>query len=424
MKRLPGLALVLGTLTAAAAAGESRGQSPPSAGWSDLVPRVEGARHHYVSTGGRTDNPGTPASPWDLASALGGGQSVAPGDVIWVRGGMYKGQHELKLAGKHGAPIHVRAYPGERATLTDGTLLVRPPASHVWVWDLEITSSTPPESRVIRESGSHPEALPNSFVQGVNTLHTDGFTYKGLKFIDLVVHDTREGLELWVEAVDTEVHGCLIYDNGWNAPDRGHGHCIYAQNRAGVKTVSGCIMSAKYEGAYTVHAYGSSRAFVDNFVVEDNIADRRGPILVGGGRPSHNIKVLRNYLYGVGLRVGYGAQNEDCEIRGNVVARGSLEIDRFKKAAEAGNVRELPARKAVLIANKYDPTRAHLAVFNGAKAPEVPVDVTAFLKPGDSFRLLDPKDVFGRPVLAGRYQRGTLSVPVKDEFAAFVILKD
>jgi hypothetical protein len=190
-----------------------------------------------------------------------------------------------------------------------------------------------------------------------------------------------------------------------------------------VKTISGCIMSAKYDGACTVHAFGSSRAYVDNFLVEDNIAYGLGPVLIGGGRPSHNIKALRNCLYGVGLRVGYGAPNDDCEVVGNVVAGGSIQIDRFKNAVESRNVRELPSRQGVLIKNKYDPARAHLAVYNGAKAAEVPVDVSGFLKPGDSFRLLNPKDVFGRPVIEGRHKGEMLPVPVKGEFAAFVIVK-
>ena len=63
-----------------------------------------------------------------------------------------------------------------------------------------------------------------------------------------MIHDTSQGISFWIDAVDSEVHGCLIYDNGWNAPDRGHGHCIYTQNKDGVKTISGNIMSAKYDG--------------------------------------------------------------------------------------------------------------------------------------------------------------------------------
>ena len=238
-----------------------------------------------------------------------------------------------------------------------------------------------------------------------------------------MIHDTAQGVGSWVGAIDSEIHGCLIYDNGWNAPDRGHGHCIYTQNKDGVKTISGCIMSAKFKGAYTVHAYGSARAYVDHFVVEDNIAYQNGPVLVGGGRPSHDIHVVRNYLYGVDMQIGYGAQNEDCEVRDNIIAKGRLRIDRYKSVVDQGNHQALPDRRAIVIPNKYDPNRAHLAVYNGAKAPKVTVDVSTFLKPSERFRLLNPRDVFGEPVLSGTCESSTITVPMQGEFAPFVLLK-
>src|SRR5947208_2741830 len=81
--------------------------------------------------------------------------------------------------------------PGERATIMDGTLFVAPPTGYVWIWDLEIATSTPPEKRIIREPGSHPRELPESFGDGINLNHTDGHLYRDLKFINLVIHDTR-----------------------------------------------------------------------------------------------------------------------------------------------------------------------------------------------------------------------------------------
>jgi len=51
--------------------------------------------------------------------------------------------------------------------------------------------------------------------------------------------------------------------------------------------------------------------------------------------------------------------------------------------------------------NKYDPSRAHLAVFNWEKKPKVPVDPGDFLKAEDRYRLMNPKDFFGMAVLAG-----------------------
>jgi hypothetical protein len=396
-----------------------RERAPTAAGWSDNVPRVPGAHEHFVGPQGMASNPGTREAPWDLASALAGTHPVASGDVIWVRGGTYQGQFAVKLTGKDGAPIHVRAYPGERATVLNSTLFVTPPASHVWLWDLELTCSHTRAQREIQEPGSSPKALPADFGDGLNVS-----AGTGCKYINLVIHDTRQGISFWIGGIDSEVHGCLIYDNGWKAPDRGHGHCIYTQNRDGIKTISQCILSALYPGAYTMHAYGSERAYVDNYRIEDNIAYQEGPFLIGGGRPSHHIQVFRNQLFGIPMRLGYGAQNEDCELRDNIIAKGSLTISKFQTVVEENNLQQLPERKAVLIPNKYDPRRAHLAIYNGAKAPSVAVDVTPFLKAGDGFRLLHPKDFFGKPVLEGRCRGATIRVPMTGEFAAFVLVKE
>ncbi len=375
------------------------------------------ANEHFAAADGTPENPGTREAPWDLSSALGAAHPVAPGDVLWVRGGTYRGKLAVKLAGRDGAPIHVRGYPGERATILDSEVTVVEPAAYVWLHDLEIAGSVPQERRETKEAGSHPTGLPGG--DGLNI-----YSGKGCKFLNLVIHDNvGGGVGWWTGSTDGEIHGCIIYGNGWRGPDRGHGHSIYAQNRESQKTISGCILSVPLDGSYTVHAYGSREAYVDNFRIEDNIVYEKGPFLVGGGRPSRGIRVLRNYLHGVDMRLGYGAENEDCEVRDNVIAGGKLSIEKFRKVVDEGNVRELPRERGVLIPNRYDPRRAHLAIFNGAGAREVSVAVAPFLKPGDAFRILDPKDVFGKPVLAGTCEGEQIRMPMASEFAAFVLVK-
>jgi hypothetical protein len=386
--------------------------------WSDRVPKVAGAKHHFVSPNGKAENAGTQESPWDLSSALAGRQKVSPGDVIWVRGGVYKGEFSVKLVGQEGSPIHVRPYAGERATILDSGVTVVEPASYVWLWDLEIAGSVPVEKRETKERGSSPSDLPGSDGMSI-------YAGKGCKFINLVIHDNvRGGVGWWVGSTESEFHGCLIYNNGWRAPDRGHGHCIYVQNKEGIKTISSCIMSVPHDGSYTMHAYGSSRAYVDNFLLEGNVAHEKGPFLVGGGRPSHNIKVFRNYLYGVSMQIGYGAENEDCELRDNIVAKGSLSIEKYKEVVKEGNYEGLPDEKVILIPNKYDPNRAHLVIFNGAKASDVRVDLGSFLDAGEPFRLMHPKDVFGEAVIKGEYEGKEIRVPVRGEFGVFVVLRE
>ena len=281
-------------------------------------------------------------------------------------------------------------------------MVVAEPASHVWLWGLELTGSAPIGRRETKQTGSHPTDLPKGGGLDVNA-------GAGHKFIDLVIHDNvGNGIGWWAGSDGGEVHGCLIYRNGWKAPDRTHGHCIYTQNRGDVKTISNCILSVAPEvGSYSVHAYGSSRAYVDNYLIEDNIVDGHGPFLVGGGRPSHGIRVRRNYLHGVGMRIGYGAENEDCEVRDNVLAGGALTIEKYRTVVDRDNVRGLPARLAVLTPDRYDPDRAHLVVFNGAKAENVAVDVASFLKPGDAYRLMDPRGRLRGPPRRGNLRRAT-----------------
>ncbi len=389
------------------------------AGWSERVPLRPGAAQYFAAPDGKPENEGTMASPWDLASALAGSRKIRPGDILWVRGGKYTGKFEIRLAGSEDAPIHVRAWPGERASILDGRISVVEPARFMWLWDLEIAHTIPVERRRTQKRGSHPDDLPGG--DGLNI-----YAGRGCRFVNLVVHDNiGNGIGWWVGSTDGEIHGCLIYNNGWWAPDRGHGHCIYTQNKDGVKTISGCFMSVpEWGGSYTMHAYGSSRAFINNYLIEDNVACERGTFLVGGGSPSSGIRILRNYLYKVDMRIGYGAENEDCEVRDNVVAGGRISIEKYKKVVDEGNVRKMPDFKACLVPNKYDPSRSMAVVFNGAKAVPVELDVSAFLKPGNRFRLMDPKDFFGKPLHEGRCGGKTITVPMRGEFAVFVLLKD
>ena len=61
-------------------------------------------------------------------------------------------------------------------------------------------------------------------------------------------------------------------------------------------------------------------------------------------------------------------------------------------------------------------------MLNWEKRPEVEVDAGEFLKAGESYRLLDPRDVFGKPVRTGTADGRPIRVPVAGEFAAFVLI--
>jgi hypothetical protein len=457
MKRL---SIVIGfvvlAIGRAAAAFGSPARADIPGNWSDAVPMVAGAGQHFVAPDGKPTGAGTKESPWDIVSALEGGHSIRPGDILWIRGGTYRNpdrKHssqgwKVNLCGTEKAPVFVRAYPGEHVTIDSGLQLgFKGKAEHVWLWDLELVTSD--LQRETKTAGTAPMDL-NGPLGGLHVA-----TSTGCKFINLVIHDTYQAIGYWVGALDSEVHGCLIYQNGWKGPDRCHGHCIYTQNRDGTKTISGCIFSTPFgHGQQLIQAYGSKAAWVNGFRIEDNISYAMAPqgnrLLVGGQADGNrDNRVLRNYFFNATLQLGYSGKNHtdgyvgenvlfngsivvhnylDVEVRDNLVVGGGINTDNCGQVTNQRNQtfakgKRADTPRAFLIPNKYDPTRAHLALFNWAGMPTAQVKVAPFLKAGDSYQLLDPHNFYGKPLLAGKCEGEMMPVPIEGTFGAFVVLK-
>ncbi len=393
------------------------------------------ATDRYVAVNGTPTGQGTKDSPWDIVSALSGKQRIAPGDTLWLRHGTYVHPFQkagvgflVHLAGTADAPIIVRAYPGEHVTI-DGGLSIQPPATYVWIWDLEVTVSapyprTPPQSRLAQDILGRPWG-------GVSI-----YSGTGCKYIDLVIHNNSQGMGFWSGAKDSEVYGCVFYNNGNRyyeelrqagvTPPRGHD--IYTQNETGTKVIADCIMTGGYD--YTIHAYSAKRAHVDNYIFDGNIIYNAGPVLIGGVLPSHNISLVNNVFYGIkSIKIGETSNNEDLKLRNNIIVNSNLKIVGYDRVVQennqvlASNAPRPTGTQTILRANKYDPDRANLAILNWDKRPTVSVDASAFLKAGDRYRLMDPTNFYGQPVLTGTYNGEPLNVPVSGEFAAFVLLR-
>jgi hypothetical protein len=421
--------------------------SAPAAGLSPTAP-VPG-RQWYVAPEGRAGNSGDQQAPFGLREVLEGKTPVGPGDTVWVGDGVYRGPFVSNLRGTEQAPIVVRAAASARAVIdgapSSGAALYIQGAWTTY-WGLEVTNSSPhapfgfsPTDTLTRGMGIEVRA-PRT------------------KLINNIVHDGGGGLGIWSDAEYAEAYGNLIYYNGFIAPDRGHGHGIYTQNRTGERLLADNVIFANYD--HGIHAYGSSEASLDHITLEGNVsfnnglgvgadgAERyAGNILLGGGRAAVDPVVRQNYTYfSDGARVGgdnnfgFSAGCSNLVARGNLFAGGipiilgggcgGTILDNLFYGPVAGEIREryaqnsylteLPSDTRVIVRpNRYEPGRAHVIVYNWDRWRTVTVDLApARLAAGSRFEIRDAQNFFGEPVYAGVYDRRPVALTVRGLQAA------
>jgi long-chain acyl-CoA synthetase len=392
----------------------------------------------HVSPTGKPSGDGSAQSPWDLTTALGQPSSVHPGATLWLHDGVYQGSFTSSLTGDATHPITVGGYPGEHAVLDGVTVpnsqVLTVNGAYSIFRDFEVTNSF--ATRVITSTGSNPADARGAGI---------GMFAPGSKLIDLVVHDTGVGVGNWTPASDGEVYGCIIFYNGWDAPDRGHGHGIYAQNQTGKKYLTDNVIFRQF--SYGIHGY-TEGGKIDNFDVQGNIVFNNGEvslqsgfatnILVGGLQVAQSPTLKENVTYfpsGKGSNnLGYNAGYANATVTNNYFVAGTAleivaptgttaltgntfigQIGGFTQSAYPTNTYVTPpptGTHVVVRPNKYDPSRANLAVFNWDGQAAVPVDVSTVLTSGDAYDLFDVQDLFGAPVLHGVYSGGTLAVPM------------
>jgi hypothetical protein len=279
---------------------------------------------------------------------------------------------------------------------------------------------------------------------------------------------------LWKEATNVEFYGSLISDNGWNAPDRGHGHGLYVQNREGTKTIRDNVIFQNFCNG--IQVYGTENAFLDDITIDGNTIFGNGEIVnspadnitIGGGVVAHRPVVTDNFVYfsqwgnGNDIDLGYaelGRGTADAVVTGNHLINGVVK----QNAGNAGtrmtdntiyssifgwDAAEFPQNKyiwthpgstvAFVRPNAYEAGRATIVAYAGSGAPFVPADVSGVLAAGQGWELRNARDFYAPPVASGTYDGKPIRVPMRDltvaspvgwpapapsdEFNAFVLL--
>jgi parallel beta-helix repeat protein len=273
-----------------------------------------GAGDFYVSPTASESGKGTAAQPWTLQAALSGaGGRLQPGDTVWLRGGTYRGAFRTQLAGSPGQWIVFRQFPGERATI-DGTL--RADGAYLAFWGFEILQST-----------------PVTYGLQANTAHG--------RFINLIVHDAgNQGVSFWTPAIDAELYGCIIYNNGTH---ENLDHGVYVHNENGTKLIADNVFFNNLARGIQVYA-SRNNPVIRNVRVEGNVSFNNGSIstvvaarqnlIFSAPVPTEGMVGIGNLLYfsgreGINLRVGRyaAAHNRDLVLRDNYAAGGKVGLE-------------------------------------------------------------------------------------------------
>jgi len=435
------------------------------------------APEFFVSPSGSASGDGSFDYPWDLATALDGPAAVTPGSTIWLRGGRYTDGpyfdhgYLSNLTGTPDAPIVVRQYPGERATVTKFLTIQ---GAYTWYWGFEVV---------------HP--VPHvGYVFGV---HNRG---PGTKLINLVVHDaSANGILVWPTATNAEVYGSIVYNNGRMPLPTGElGHGIYCLSQSSLLVRENIVFDNWAVGihCYAEPAHGPEAA-LKNIHLDGNASFNnsvwgvpREEILVGGELPASGITVNHNYTYRTAFSpievadVGYfflvnqDVRNQDVVLTDNYFVGGWLHVGDWTSATVTGNTLFTFANGGMLWLrsnlsghtwsrntffgdpaalawrynsssittfdgwqtltgladagtyagsaptgvrievrpNQYERGRANIIVYNWEQRSTVSVDVSGILFPGDHYVVHNAQDFYGAPIASRIYTSGGLELPM------------
>ncbi len=422
----------------------------------------------YVSPSGSSSNSGTQSSPWDIASALvGESNQIVAGDTIYLMDGEYdywssgynteiNGNLWVQLMGTASQRITVCPAPGAHPRINGGIWVghkenygqgdVLYPSNYTDFRDIEFCVNAWVGDVVSQDTGPWPSDIPSPF-GGVGLK-----VGTGNRIINCDVHAASEAFTTEIEDVGSSVYGCFAYGCGWTAPDRGHGHCFYTQNKDPNKIHSMNILSVRYpDGQQTMQAYGTGGTYIDHFWLEDNIA-MDGQWLLGGGATFHDAHVNRNVFYGIPVWLGYSLNqvgvNGDLEVTNNLCVDATLNLWWIQSITDSNNTiiggggkniydpctytphytagaADPNTPTIILKTNAYESGRGHLVVFNyqHSQNQNVTVNLSGVIGASTGFKLMNFKDFYGTPIYQGTTDSSSnATIPAPNRFNVYVVL--
>jgi len=250
----------------------------------------------HSKTPGKLTGDGSLQNPWDLQTALIQNSNVVNGgDIIWLHEGVYHGRFvsnlQSNIEGKH---ITVSSFPHERAVLNgniksnrNSVLEVR--GNNVIYKDFEITWLG---------NFSRKQTEPD-FQKSDGINHNSGIN---CKFINLVIHNNPgSGFGTWKKTGNSEINGCLIFNNGYYSAKRGSGVGIYAQNSSEQNRMikNNIIFNNYYKG---IEVWSDNRnaneQYVKNIVLENNVIFNSALVT---GTPRDNLIIATNDNNGINI---------------------------------------------------------------------------------------------------------------------------
>lgn len=349
--------------------------APPASVPTALV-GPEASCDFYAAPGGSGD--GTRARPWGLQTALNQPPALVPGKTLCLLGGTYTGHFVSELTGAAGNRITVRSAPGEWAVL-DGFVrgvlsgdiaatVTTIPVVDGSVFPLEAVSNVTIGSDALKLEGRSGNNLRVYF--GLDEAHKAGetivangaaltgngahvifrdfeitnsdpvrtdYTYRGRSVglnmfapeshvLNLIIHDTGQGLSFWTQASNSIAAGNILYNNGV----QGRGHGIYTQNEVGTKVLRDNITFGNF--GLGMQMYTTNGGVQIGFTWEGNV-NVNNRYLFGGQQPMDDLAIRGNFLYGSMLELGYG----DSGPHGRAVVDGNYVYAPFPFLAKNWN---------------------------------------------------------------------------------------